>query len=205
MTMVTASFTQINFRLRTVSPTTAAANAAFGGSDPAINTNTSINVTSGNQSFRARFEIDETAGGSENVTWNLYYSKNGGTYTQVTASSSNVRTVDNTTYADDTATTNLISGSSRTFLAGYADESEASFVGWLVCLDGDAAGGLETVRFPDVAAVSVPGLAPGNWNVAVDARVFVSLGATPGDFVLAERVRQEATFARSASEVFSVQ
>lgn len=117
------SFTQTNFRFRTVNPTTAAANAAFDGADPAINTNTTLDVTAGNVPFRVRIEVDETAGGSTNITWHMRYSVNGGAYNQLTSLTTDVTIVDNTTYADDTATTNLISGSSRTFLAGYADDA----------------------------------------------------------------------------------
>lgn len=117
------SFTQTNFRLRTVNPTTAGANAAFDAGDPAINTNAILDVTSGNVPFRVRIEVDETAGGAVNVTWHIRYSVNGGAYNQLTSVTTNVQIVDNTSYADDTATTNLISGSSRTFLAGYADDA----------------------------------------------------------------------------------
>lgn len=73
-------------------------------------------------------------------------------------------------------------------------------------IDGDTTGGTDSVQFPDLQAAAVTGLANGTWSVRVDARVWLSLsGATGSDFVLSERIRQEASYARSATQDFTVQ
>jgi hypothetical protein len=72
--------------------------------------------------------------------------------------------------------------------------------------DNDAAGGSKTVQFPDLATANVLGLAAGNWTVRTEARlVYPVTGMTSGDLLLAERLRQEVNYARSAAVGFTVQ
>lgn len=80
----------------------------------------------------------------------------------------------------------------------------------IVVADRDVAGALRTVQFPSLAAVpaNAPGLAAGDWSVVVESRVWLTLGAPPAtadDCVLAERVRTEMDYVRSAPQTFVVQ
>lgn len=115
MGKVTAVFRQQGFRGR--ADDVALNSTSF---THALNTNWTQLV---DVNFRVRFLVEETAGGAENVTWNLYYSLNGGAYAQVTTSTP-VRVVDSTHFADDTATTTVLGGTG-TFLAGYGDDADA--------------------------------------------------------------------------------
>jgi hypothetical protein len=79
---------------------------------------------------------------------------------------------------------------------------------WTVLtVDRDAnIGGSRTVQFPDLTAGGVAGLGTGTWNVQVETRLFVSVTASSADdFVLSERFRQEANYARSRTTAFTVQ
>ncbi|MBK8100846.1 MAG: Ig-like domain-containing protein [Planctomycetes bacterium] len=71
--------------------------------------------------------------------------------------------------------------------------------------DADAAGGMRTVQFPDLAANQLVRLRSGNWSLRADARLFLSLNGTTGSVVLAEVRRMEITYARSATVSFTVQ
>ncbi len=82
----------------------------------------------GNYAFFLRIELDQTrATADQNLTrtYKLQYAKNGGSWTDVTATSSNVR-VAGSTPTDGEATTNRISGSVATFLAGDYDEGDGT-------------------------------------------------------------------------------
>ncbi|MBM4062557.1 MAG: hypothetical protein FJ265_15885 [Planctomycetes bacterium] len=76
----------------------------------------------------------------------------------------------------------------------------------LLVADADAVGGTEAVQFPDLATANVAGLAAGTWSVRAEGRVAYPVGGmTLTDCVLAERLRQEVTYARSAPVSFTVQ
>jgi hypothetical protein len=74
----------------------------------------------------------------------------------------------------------------------------------LVAFDGDGAAGPETVQLPDLAGLSSPGLAPGAWQLRVEAELALSGGAFDGNFGLEERRRQQVKLARSAVVTFDV-
>ncbi|MCR9244018.1 MAG: carboxypeptidase-like regulatory domain-containing protein [bacterium] len=78
---------------------------------------------------------------------------------------------------------------------------------WTVMqFDPDVTGGSESVQFPDLSMVAATGLATGTWSVRVEGRALFSLTTpTPTDLVLSELRRQEASFARSAAQEFTVQ
>lgn len=78
---------------------------------------------------------------------------------------------------------------------------------WIVYVpDTDAAVGTKTIQFPDLQTASVAGLATGTWSLRAEARVVYQVtGSTSADFLLAERVRQEVTYARSAATSFTIQ
>lgn len=155
----TATFAETNFRLRVINAGTASANAGWDSLDPGVNQPTTIYWdTKGNYVIRVRFEIDETAGGSTNQSFTLEYRHNGGTWTTIGTATSVARLYDGTA-TDGTATNNIISGSSRSFLAGEYKDTGAttgniSFSGnqhteidWSVELvDGDLAEN-DTVEF----------------------------------------------------------
>lgn len=72
--------------------------------------------------------------------------------------------------------------------------------------DGDAAGGTQTVQFPDLATANVAGLANGNWTLRTEARlVYPVNGMTQNNLMLAERMRQEVNYARSSAVGFTIQ
>lgn len=77
---------------------------------------------------------------------------------------------------------------------------------WVVhASDRDAAGGTDTVQFPDLSGVSAVGLASGAWTLVAEARVWFTLsGATADDWLLTERVRRESAYARSAPVTVTV-
>ncbi|MCA8977267.1 MAG: carboxypeptidase regulatory-like domain-containing protein [Planctomycetes bacterium] len=78
---------------------------------------------------------------------------------------------------------------------------------WVVMLTDDAGvGGLESVQFPDLSTANVTGLASGDWSVWVEARVLMSIPASSRyDFMLSERIRQEVTYSRAATQTITVQ
>lgn len=100
------------------------------------------------------------------------------------------------------------------FLAATHDVTAVDAQGrsWRVFVaDRDVAGGTRTVQFPSLAAVpaaNAPGLAAGDWSVTVESRLWLVAGAAPAgadDCVLAERVRTEVDYVKSAPQTFVVQ
>lgn len=75
--------------------------------------------------IQLRTRIQETAGkaGGSSDSYRLQYSKNGGTWTDVTTISSNVKGFDSTYLTDGGATTKRISGGSGSFIAGKISET----------------------------------------------------------------------------------
>lgn len=75
---------------------------------------------------RLRFVVDETGGvgAVADLQLQLQYRKNGGAYTNVNASSSNVRSSASTQFAEEAATTRQLSSGTGTFVAGAMDEDE---------------------------------------------------------------------------------
>jgi hypothetical protein len=74
---------------------------------------------------------------------------------------------------------------------------------WFVLVpDTDDVGPPKTVQFPDLASHSVQGLQPGTWTVRVEDRR--SYGTQANNYLLADRLRLEVHYARSASVPFTV-
>jgi hypothetical protein len=111
--MVTPNIEQRTFRFRNDdgSQTAATWKATQG---------TSITGITTAEKFRVRYEMQETAGGdTTSVTFSLEYDLNSsGTWTQVTTTSNVVRIVSSTGVSNGTATTNLLTAGTGTFLAG---------------------------------------------------------------------------------------
>lgn len=77
---------------------------------------------------------------------------------------------------------------------------------WTVLgFDGDAAGGTDTVQFPDLSGAGVTGLSAGSWSIDAVDRLLVSPGFGTGELVFEDLPRLEATWARSAPVVHTVQ
>lgn len=71
--------------------------------------------------------------------------------------------------------------------------------------DRDAVGGQNTLNFPSLAGLPLPGLAAGDWTFVVEAQLSVTTSAaTPDDLTLSERNRLEVNYARSAAVTIPV-
>jgi len=88
----------------------------------AQNTNISL---SGGQIFRLRILLSETGGATAFAFGELNVSKNGGGYTSVTTSSSNIKFVTSSNVSDNTATTSQLTGGVGSFVAGSVDSNGA--------------------------------------------------------------------------------
>ncbi len=75
--------------------------------------------------FQLRVRLQESGGkaGASTDDYRLQYRKNGGTWTDVTTTSSNVKGFDSTHLTDGGATTNRLSGGSGSFVAGKISET----------------------------------------------------------------------------------
>jgi hypothetical protein len=106
--MGSPSFTQVAFRLRNDNGSeTTATWIADQGSNYTLTTGTN---------FRVRFLIDETASRAwTGVTWNLYYSLNGGAYAAVTAATA-VKFSASSQFADGADCTSQLTGGTGSFL-----------------------------------------------------------------------------------------
>lgn len=76
---------------------------------------------------------------------------------------------------------------------------------WSLWFEDNDGTGSDTVQFPDLMPMALVGLAPGTWSIRATGRLYLSTTFGPGDIVLAERQRQEVTFARSPAVDFIVQ
>ncbi|HEU4418960.1 MAG TPA: hypothetical protein VFT55_08475, partial [Planctomycetota bacterium] len=78
---------------------------------------------------------------------------------------------------------------------------------WVILfVDRDAAGGVDTLQFPDLATQGVAGLQTGTWTLEAEARLLISLTlSSSDDLMLTERVRQEILYSRSAPQSFTIQ
>lgn len=85
----------------------------------AENTNASLTLDT---TFRLRFVLDETAGGSATAGFNFYFSRNGGAYTQITTASA-ARFVTSGNVTDGAATTKQLIGGTGTFSAGVIESA----------------------------------------------------------------------------------
>ena len=77
-----------------------------------------------NINLQLRLRIQETNGqaGATTDDWQVQYSKNGGAYTNITTSSSNVKGFDSTYLTDENATTQRLTNGSGSFVAGEISE-----------------------------------------------------------------------------------
>lgn len=90
--------------------------------DAAVDTNATVDV---GEDIRVRFELQEIGNGTAALPGlYLYASKNGGAYARVTTAT-DLRVVATTAFADGDATSNLMTGSTGTFVAGAGDEDAA--------------------------------------------------------------------------------
>jgi hypothetical protein len=112
------NFEQRGFRAR--AGDTALLNAAFGGSDPAVNTHWSQDA---DVTFRVRFAVEEDAGGTGTVSGQLEASLNGGAFFNVTTTSTIVKAVASSQYAHDATTSDLNIGGAGGFVAGRGSET----------------------------------------------------------------------------------
>lgn len=102
------------------------------GSSAVDSQDTNINrLTDSDSNLALRLSVQETAnsGGASTDDWQLQYSKNGGAYTDVTTSSSNVKGYNSGSLTDAGATTNRATN-------GISDPGTGSFVAGLISEDG---------------------------------------------------------------------
>jgi hypothetical protein len=102
------------------------------GSSAVDSQDTNINrQTDSDSNLALRLSVQETAnsGGASTDDWQLQYSKNGGAYTDVTGSSSNVKGYNSGSLTDAGATTNRATN-------GISDPGTGSFVAGLISEDG---------------------------------------------------------------------
>ena len=100
-----------------------------GHSQDTINTARTLTVDgAGNYAFFLRIGIEDMANSDQNLshTYKLKYSKGGGAYTDVTASSSNVQAVADSNIADGAATTDRVVSANTNFQAGEYDEGDGT-------------------------------------------------------------------------------
>ena len=120
---MTPTYAQPNFRIRSDDSQTLNADAGWEG---ALNANATIDA---HKRFRIRFEVEETASNGGNNSFKLQVKKNAGSFVDAVfydlidvgtanTSTGNVWIGQSNQYADNDATTNVLSGSSRTFVAG---------------------------------------------------------------------------------------
>jgi hypothetical protein len=90
--------------------------------------NTSWTPSDLSQKFRLRFTINSTGTtATASSAWQLYVSRNGGTYAPVTTTSAFVQAADASSSADETAiTTNQLTAGSGTRVNGVYDETGAT-------------------------------------------------------------------------------
>lgn len=116
------------------------------GSSPldAEDTNITVNVDGGDQQVHLRIRIDETGagslGGATTDDYQLQYSKNGGAYTSVTASSSDVHADTGSSLTDggattDRATNGISNPASGSFVAGIQEEGDGQIANWQLTAD----------------------------------------------------------------------
>jgi len=109
--MTTAYTNQISFRGR--GDSVALNSTTF---DYSLNTGWSQNV---DEPFRVRFEVQETNNKNANITGQLYYRRNGGSWTLVSATSSVVKAVASSQFSNGASTTNILPSGLGTFAGGY--------------------------------------------------------------------------------------
>lgn len=119
MTIMEPTYTQPNFRIRSDDSQTLNADAGW-----AQNINVDATIDAG-QRFRVRFELEETAGNGGNNTFKLQYDLNSaGSWADVictgnaTDTDSPIICVLSNQYSNGDATTDVLSGSAATFVAG---------------------------------------------------------------------------------------
>lgn len=123
MTMVTTNIVQEDFRVRNGDTVGLNADSDWKG---ALNANVSMDVDT---TFRVRFQIAETNDVNWVTAFDLNFSINGGSYSEVGAISASgvaVRFVATGQYTDGDATTDVLSGGTGTFDAGEGRESNPS-------------------------------------------------------------------------------
>jgi hypothetical protein len=120
--MATAYCTQLHFRGRDDSQILNSSTFTYG-----LDTNWSQKV---DEVFRVRFEAEEQNSKNFTVGGQLQYSYKGGAWNSVTTISSYIKAVNSAQFSDNSATTNIIAGSSRTFVDGTGStDGLASSVG----------------------------------------------------------------------------
>jgi hypothetical protein len=112
------NFAQVGFRGR--AGDTVTLNGAFSGGDPALNTNWSQDA---DVVFRVRFAVEENAGGTGAAGGTIEANLNGGSFQAITTTSSIVKAVASSQFADDATTTDLGVGGAGGFVSGRGSET----------------------------------------------------------------------------------
>ena len=113
------SFTQTAFRLRNDDGTEVTATWKA-----AANTNINVDMLGGNVPLRIRLCAQETGTTAATFAANLFMSKNGGAYAQVTAATANAKVIDSANFVDNANTTQQVSA--FTFVAGRMDDVDGT-------------------------------------------------------------------------------
>ena len=80
-------------------------------------------AVSGDNNLLIRFRVEKTTGSlSSPVSWRLQYSKNSGSWTDVTTTSSNVKAFNSSNLTDESATTERLASGTGTWTAGIVTE-----------------------------------------------------------------------------------
>jgi len=103
----------------------------------AINTNIGVDVSAGNAQLRLRVAFTVT-GGTGGTAFKWIYAKNGGAVTDITASSSNVKTFNSTHFADGDDVPQFLSSGTYVSNNNAAEESTGAFtLGAAIDVDED--------------------------------------------------------------------
>lgn len=154
-----------------------------------LNVNTWTNALNTNwtqitdQVFRVRFTIQETAGAAITQAYQLRYSKNGGAYTAITASSSNVKLALSGQFADLDAATQVLASGTGSYVNGQGIES-SSATGSIAIL----ASGNTEIEF----SLSIVGLDVANSDT-LDFRVYTSAGVAIDTYTVTPRATASRT------------
>ena len=93
----------------------------------ALDTTVNIDVGAGNVQRRLRISIENTGTAASGTVFKCQYRKNGGTWTDITASSSNVKTFASAYYADGDDVPQLLTGGTYQSDNNAAEESTGTF------------------------------------------------------------------------------
>jgi hypothetical protein len=178
-------FQEGHFRFRTVNVDTATEEAAFDASDPAEDTDVTLEEDgNGDSNIRLRWSMNETAGGDENnMNVSLQYRYNGGTWTTIGTATSYVKllavsgyanratiatsrlTADYTFWSTGGQAMDTTAASGAVTWSGGADSTEWEWAMTVIDADMGASDTLEFQLLTDKTAISGTRLTPQiTWN-----------------------------------------